>query len=333
MAKLIDVARAANISIGAASSVLGGKSSTIGTSPATRKRILEAAKRLGYTPSPTALSLSTGRTFTIGLMIHNVLRYLSHPSGARVIAGICQAAAAQNYRILLMTADTQNTFDARVMDACVVLGWADSSESKLIRKLAKDIPVVCMYKPQPGMIPVEIRQPSTPPAQKAAEYLYDLGHRHLAVVDTNSSQNRIASIFRKVAAQRGIDVRIDTFGDIWQTRIYPSVEQLASLDPMPTAIFAFDDDYAQVLMSRLFARGWSIPRDISIFSGSTHRHGFQLTPAVTGIDCQQDNQTTQIVTSLIAALQEKKTLRKIVIDAIPAELIERDSCAPPRTSH
>ncbi len=331
MAKLIDVAREASVSIGAASSVLGGRSSTIGTSPATRQRILDAARRLGYTPSPAAISLSTGRTHTIGLMIHDVLTYLSHPSGARTIADMCNGAAEMGYRILLMMADPDNTLDARLMDGCIILGWTDEAETKLIQKLARQIPVINHSGPPiAGTIAVTVQNRPEERIRIAADYLYGLGHRRLAIVDTAPRKSKTRDIFRKIAAERGIEVDITAFSDSWRTRAYPTVHEVAKLSPMPTAIFAFDDDYARALIARLAHEGWRVPADISIFSSSTHRDGFQITPALTGVDCHQDQQTTQIITAFITALRDKQPLKEIKLDFTPVELIERESCLPLR---
>jgi len=64
-----DVAAAAGVSSGTASRVLSGHPST---SPESRKRVTEAAHRLGYRPNARARSLRKAHTDTIGLLIPDV---------------------------------------------------------------------------------------------------------------------------------------------------------------------------------------------------------------------------------------------------------------------
>lgn len=333
MARLRDVAKEAGVSIGAASSVLGGRSSTIGTSPSTRRRILDAANRLQYTPSPAAVSLSTGRTNTIGLVFNDPLTFLSHPQGAIVVAGICDGAAAAGYRILLVTADREGSIDARLMDGCIVHGWIDQPTADILERLAKQIPVASTYRRIPGTIAVVMNDPIEAKYELAARQLYQLGHRHLALVDLQFGSPQVKSIFTQVADQLGIQVQIDMFTDDWQTRSYPTVHQIAAMSPLPTAVFAFDDDYARALIARLAYDGRRVPHDVSIFSGSTHVRGFQTTPPLTGIDCHQEQQISQFVKSFTQCMRHKDPMTQIVTDPTAMELVERDSCAPPRKYH
>jgi LacI family transcriptional regulator/LacI family repressor for deo operon, udp, cdd, tsx, nupC, and nupG len=331
MARLKDVAREAGVSIGAASSVLGGRSSTIGTSPATRLRILEAASRLGYTPSPAAVSLSTGRSNTLGLVIGNPLAFLSHPQGAIFIAGICSGAAASGYRVLLVTADREGALDPRLMDGCIVHGWVDHPTADIVERLAAQIPVASTYRRIPGTIPVVMSDHVEAKYAMAARYLYEQGHRRLAVVDLQRSSRLVKPVFEQVARQQGLDVQLTEFTDDWQARNYPTVHEIAQLAPLPTAVFAFDDDYARALIARLAYDGRRAPHDVSIFSGSTHAQGFQTTPPLTGIDCHQEQQIAQFINTFTQSLRDKSDLKSIETDPGTMELVERDSCAAPPT--
>jgi len=62
-----DIARAAGVSPGAASVALNGGTSRIGVSAATRKRVREAAARLGYRLNAAARATSTGRYGAAGI--------------------------------------------------------------------------------------------------------------------------------------------------------------------------------------------------------------------------------------------------------------------------
>jgi len=327
MAKLKDVAKQAGVSTAAASAVLGGRSSTIGTSPTTRQRIIEAAEQLGYTPSPAALSLSTGQTNTLGLVISDPVTYLSHPNGAINLASFCNAAAASNYRVLLVTTDREGSIDPRLMDGCVVFGWVDDDTAAIIERMARQIPVASTYRQIPGGITVTINEQTEEKHRQAARHLYQFGHRHLAVVDLPVVRHAAQHIFEQVAAEQKLDVQLDAFTDDWESRTYESVHEIAALQPMPTAVYAFDDDYARALIARLAHDGKRVPYDLSVFSGSTHSDGFQITPPLTGIDSHYEQQIIRLIEVFTGALRRKEDLEQIVIEPPAVELIERGSCA------
>ena len=68
MSGIAEVARQAGVSKSTASRALGG---TGYVSDETRRRVEEAAAAIGYVPSTSAVSLATGRTQNIGVVVIN----------------------------------------------------------------------------------------------------------------------------------------------------------------------------------------------------------------------------------------------------------------------
>lgn len=329
--RLIDVAREAGVSLSAASIVLGGHSRTIGASQETRRRIREAAERLGYTPSPAAISLSTGKTKTIGLLFSKTSDFLTHPNGALTLVSMCSSAAEQGYRVLLASFTPDTAIDVRLMDACIVNGSVTDECAHQLEALAKRIPVVSTYRRIPGAIVVATDPGAKPELAMAAEYLYDLGHRHIVTVDIKFRVHPAVGTFRAVAQRRNLDVNLQAFKDEWRDRTYPTIEEICRLDPLPTAIFAFDDDYARAIIARLARDRRRVPEDVSVFSGETHATGFQSAPPLTGTNIFQEQQSAEIVRKLVDILKrEQKGLKEIALLPPPPQLIVRQSCAAPR---
>ena len=333
MVRLIDVAREAGVSLSAASIVLGGHSRTIGASQETRRRILEAAKRLGYTPSPAAVSLSTGKTNTLGLLISNPTAYLTHPNGALTLVSMCNSAAEQGYRVLLAAFSPKTSIDVRLMDACAVIGSVDEDCIHRLEELAKRIPVLVTYRRITGAIFASIDGSVKAEFSIAANYLYDQGHRHIVVADVLYRTHLAIDEFRAVAQRRNLDVQLHSVTDQWRDRTYPTVEQICRMDPLPTAVFAFDDDYARALVARLARDRRRVPEDVSVFSGETHPTGFQIAPPLTGTYIHQEQQWASVMRKLIDVLRsDEKSTADIMLLPEPPQLIVRQSCAAPRAS-
>ena len=89
IASLRDVARTAGVSVSTASRVLSGSSHPV--SEPTRRRVLEAAERLGFEPNRLARALATARSRTIGVVVHDV----SDPYYAEIVRGLEDAAGSR----------------------------------------------------------------------------------------------------------------------------------------------------------------------------------------------------------------------------------------------
>lgn len=92
-----DIATAAGVSLGTASRALSGNGSV---APATRDRVLDAARRLEFVPNAHARSLRSERTGTIGLLIPDV----RNPFFAHLAHVIEDRAHAEGLSVLLCSA-------------------------------------------------------------------------------------------------------------------------------------------------------------------------------------------------------------------------------------
>ncbi len=98
--RLKDLAKQTGYSISTISRALLGYSDV---NPATRKKILEAAKRLDYYPSQIAKQLRSGRTRTIGFLIPTYGERFSDPFFIELLTGIGDMASLMDYDILVGT--------------------------------------------------------------------------------------------------------------------------------------------------------------------------------------------------------------------------------------
>ena len=332
MATLKLVAERAGVSVAAVSVALGGKSSTIGVSEQTRERIRRVAREVKYRPNPLAASLRTGKTRTIGVYVPNRERYLSHPQGARNFWVICDAAARRGYHVSIIM-PTDQRMDARLMDGCLSMDEVDPSVADRMAELAGVIPVVSMAPSIPGAIPVHQDRSWHAWRRRAAGYLYELGHRNVAVIRTRerelSSQGRIPVQFREEAEARGLSVEVQEYVEDPLDRRYPTLDQILSARHRPTAVFAMDDDYARALVSRLLYEGLRVPQDISVFSGSTAAEPNGMVPGLTGLVLRFEQELRELLDKFVDALEQGSPPKEIHLSELDVELVERASCAPP----
>ena len=109
IATLVDVARAANVSIATASRAINGRPSV---SAATRARVLEAAAMLRFQPSPLARGFRAQRSLTIGMIVPD----LSSPFYAAALRGAQHALYQHGYTILVCDTEEQARREGEVLD-------------------------------------------------------------------------------------------------------------------------------------------------------------------------------------------------------------------------
>lgn len=332
MATLADVARKAGVSKTAVSSVLRKRSETAGVGVETRQRILEAVRELRYRPHPLAASLRTQRTHTIGLMLENEPAiFFRHPNNAQNFGCIVSQAAELGYQVSLLESSWRSPIDARLMDGCILLSWVPGAHLAEIEQLATQLPVLSTLSAVPGAVSVRRNEDSLARAlREAANYLYDLGHRRLAVVDVrnrNSAEHLREDAFRETAAQRNLNVNLAAYADRWQDREYPTAAEIGRLDPLPTAVVALDDDYARVLVDHLARRRLRVPEDVSVLSGHTEHEGFQSVPRLTGLAMDVHAEMREMVRQFIEIVDGGSEVKEITLPPLRVELVTRESCA------
>ncbi len=102
-----DVAREAGVALGTVSKVFNNK--PVGESY--RKKVEEAAERLGYQVNIYARGLRSDKTYTVALILPN----LYHPFFARLANEVCKALLEKGYRMIIATTD----FDHQAEESCI----------------------------------------------------------------------------------------------------------------------------------------------------------------------------------------------------------------------
>ncbi|WP_423462530.1 LacI family DNA-binding transcriptional regulator [Promicromonospora sp. MS192] len=99
---LSQVAREAGVSLATASRAING-SATRSVREDLRERVLETARRLGYSPDPSAQAMARGRTTALGLVVHDI----ADPYFSTIAAGV--ARAAERAGLIVTLASTEHS--------------------------------------------------------------------------------------------------------------------------------------------------------------------------------------------------------------------------------
>jgi DNA-binding LacI/PurR family transcriptional regulator len=262
---IYDVARDAGVSHQTVSRMLKGER----VKPATRQRIDQAIRELGYRPNPTARALATNTSKRIGAFVYEL-----HEMGpSRIVQGAADEARRAGY--VLDTVSLDPLDDSAIAHAIELLGQQQLAGILALaptRRMAEALDATDYQIPI--LIDTEPLYDGTPAteslnvlgARLALQHLYELGHRRIAHIAGPSEW--ISALNRAAAYERFMtDHDLPAFqivSDGWS----PADGFQAARGMAPTwgatAIFVANDQMALGVLRTLWEQGVRVPDDVSV---------------------------------------------------------------------
>ena len=270
----LDVAKLAGVSRTTVSFVLNQVSS-VSISNATRQRVLDAAKKLNYTPNVAGKKLVSGKSYTIGLVLcQSPEQIFTDAFLPQVILGVEQAAIQQGFHVLLKPVDPNDTGGyARLITENhvdgILLSGPREDDSALMKLHQQRVPVLLMGQLPNTDIPfVDID--ATAGAELAVTHLIERGHECIGMITnaplsyTSAQQRRdgYARALRK--ANLSVDKRFIKEGNYTPGSGFESMKSLLEESPRITAVFVASDVVAMGAILAIKEAGLGIPKDIAV---------------------------------------------------------------------
>lgn len=275
-----DVARLAGVSTATVSRALRGLPNV---SDATRDRVRAAAAMIGYVPSPSASSLASGRTRSIGVLTPWVSRWFF----ANVIEGAERELRRVGYDALLYTFTVERrgrqAVDVEVLrrrvDGVLVVGLPLGTY-EVESLLALNVPVVCVGSGVEGVPTLRVDDYAV--GRAATEYLLGLGHRRIGHV--SGLPDEMSAWSPPLGRRRGWQDALARAGHPvqheWIASGYfdidggrDSTAALLAASPELTAIFAASDELAMGALLAARDAGLRVPEDLSVVGVDGHDLG------------------------------------------------------------
>lgn len=247
----------------------------VSISDETRRRVLEAARKLDYYPDAAARRLVSGKARTIGLVLRQSYDQIYADAFLlRVMLGLSHAAEKEGYQILLSpmvpTDDTGYTrlVHEKHVDGFVLSGPRQDDE-KLVQMHAEGTPIMLLGQLPGTDIPcVDID--TVEGAAKAVGHLTDCGRNRIAMItnaslEYTSAQQRLAG-YRRALESAGLpyDDGLVRQGAFTPASGREAMSELLALHPRPDAVFVASDVVALGAIQAIKAASLAIPRDIAL---------------------------------------------------------------------
>jgi DNA-binding LacI/PurR family transcriptional regulator len=319
-----DVARLAGVSQAAVS-----RAFTPGASiaAATRDRVFEAAKTLGYRPNLLARSLIKGASGIVGVVISNS----GYPFFLAALDALSADLSHHGKHILIYTAEAGAVADRQVEELLkfrveAVLLMSTTLSAKLTAQCQREgVPVIGFSHP-----PKAARGLSTVTGDDLeggaaiAKHLLQQGYRNLAVIsgrpDPAAPYDREAGFMRHLA-QQGVRLAAREVGYFRRAGAISAARALLSRSPRPDAIFCENDDMALAALEIAhFEFDLEIGRDLGVAGFDDAEQA-----AWPSFDLTTYSLPIHAVTERVTALLTDKHTRFPVAAVVPGELKVRSS--------
>jgi LacI family transcriptional regulator len=280
------VAERAGVSQPTASLVLSGHP-TARIAAATRARVLEVARALGYRPNRVAQALARGRSFTLGVLVPD----LRNPFFADVISGVERVAAEAGYAVLLCEQTNVpairhlEALRARQVDGLVIDAIA---ASELSDEALAGLNVVLVDEP-PGERP-GVASDAGHAGTLVAEHLVGLGHTRVGFI--GPADAAWATRMRERGFVQTLRAAGITISSARWRRAAPNIAggQQAMrallalpLDQRPTAVFCANDLLALGAHKACALAGVRLPHDCSIVGCDDIEMARLVTPELSSV--------------------------------------------------
>lgn len=278
MVTLAHVAARAGVSKATASRALSGHEHV---SARTRERVLAAAQSLGYAPSTAAVSLATGRSNSIGVLMPTVKRWFF----AEVLEGIQHRLLEQGIDLTLYNAAPGAPGRARVFaeflgrkrfDGLIVVGIeATDEEQRILQGLGRPVVRVVGDPGAQSIIAIDDGYA----ARLATEHLIALGHQDIAFLGGDHDQQDLPHVNRRRYAgyfeamtEAGIvsHARLIASGHSLAESYHAAADALSDLRRRPSGIVAVNDEVAISAIIAARRLGIRVPSDLSVIGIDDH---------------------------------------------------------------
>ncbi len=270
----LDVAKLARVSRTTVSFVLNNVSG-VSISEATRKRVLNAAKKLNYHPNTAGKKLVSGKSDTIGLVLCQSPEQISTDAFLpQVILGIEQAALQQGYHVLLKPVDPNDIggytrlIKENHVDGILLSG--PRLDDKAILRLHKEGVPIMLLGQLPGTNIPFVDIDTTAGAQMAVHHLIELGHKCIAMITnaplnyTSAQQRRDGYIQALQKDNLSVDETLIKEGNYTPESGFHAMSALLELKPCVTAVFVASDVVAMGALLAIKKAGLRVPADVAI---------------------------------------------------------------------
>ena len=305
----------------------------------TKEKVRKAMMTLGYEPNFQASNLASQNSKTIGIILPPTSdrETFENPFFLETIRGISLFCNGRQYISTIVSGQSSEDLLSSIR-TMVRSGQVDG----FILLYSKEDDAIIEYLNEEGLLyvligkaqqfanlTIYIDNDNVLAGKEATDYLYNLGHRKIAYLGSESI--KFFSADRKTGYQLSMlqhDLAVEKkymieVNDVYLDECKELLEMLRSED-RPTAIVVSDDILAVSLERVCIQCGLTIPNDLSIISFNDSLFARLTHPPLTSINVNSSQLGIEAASQLINHIENPNLVATKI--NVPQSLVERESC-------
>ena len=333
-----DLAAILGLSVSTVSKALNGRDDV---SPATRKRVQEAAQLHGFAPDPVARRLRRQSTDTIAFVVSAPQTSFAHPIFLEMLVGVNETMDDSGYQVIVASSRSveaeldlfKRLIERQRVDA-LLFARTRRHDERIAYLLERDIPFVAFGRSETSSDFAYLDIDHSVVGRAACARFIALGHQRIALV--HAPEYLMFSHLERQGykeALRAAGIKFDKTLCIESAMTEESgahaIQQLLQLPAPPTAVVCGQDMIAIGVMRGISETGRTPGRDIGVIGGDNHPVGRYVQPALTTFSAETHRAGKRMAEMLLDRLAGKppRDLQEIWAP----ELIVRASDGPQRS--
>jgi len=337
MASITDVARLAGVSTATVSRVVSAAPYAV--SPATRERVLDAARTLDYVPNALARGLLKSYIPVVGVIVHDI----TDPYFAEVVRGVEDAASLGGYLVITCSSDRiperEDSYVRLLRSmraATIIFAGSGLDDPALNDRVRRHLTAMRAYgaavvhlSPHAAGEP-EVGVDNAHGVASMVGELVRLGHRRIAFLSGPTSlyvaRQRLEG-YREGLAAAGIafDGRLVVSTGFNREGGALGIDRLRAGGVPFTAVCAANDLLALGALERLAQLGVAVPGEVSVAGFDDIQTAAMTTPSLSTVRLPLH----EIGRRGFAYAERRLAGARPRREVLPTELVMRESTAPP----
>lgn len=326
-----DIAKILGISISTVSRALKNHPDI---SDITRNQVKELAKKMNYEPNALALSLRKSKTFTIGVIIPEIV----HHFFSSVISGIEDVAYDRGYNVLV--SQSNESYEREVINAqALLVNRVDGVLASLAKTtldfdhfrnfINQGIPIVFFDRVCPELITDRIITNDEGGAFAATEHLINIGCKRIAHLAAPQNlligQGRLTGYLRAlrqyhITYDPNLVLHCDT-RDLVIEKLPDFLQKFSDID----GIFAVNDSTAITAMQQIQKIGKKVPDDIAVVGFGDGPIALIASPELTTVEQKGYEIGKEAITLLLNKIENESAADSFQTKIVAPSLIVRGS--------
>lgn len=329
---LRDVARAVRVAASTVSRALAGDARI---SPATRREVERAARRLGYAPNALARGLAGGGADVLAVVVPRTAEYtFTSPFHLAALKGVSRVLQESGHLLLLSFLEDRDYVALHRSGLCrgVIVLMSRVGDRRIAALARHRVPTVLIPGDSslPGVTSLTFDVAGSTAA--ATRHLLALGHRRIGFIGGVPSsllhRDRLAA-FRQVLISSGVPVEaaLEAETNFTAAEAYERALDLLRRPQRPTALLCSNDVMTDAALAAAQHLGLTVPEDLSLVSLAGLPGPRPAAPAMARVILDFEQAGATAATLLLKLVADPAAPAEAVL--LPAEFDPRGSIAPP----